>query len=240
MAKKFYQDTGNSTMALWTDPGAFVLAELVAKETLFAEIAALSDETRTFLAAGGLNQSFADLAAFDTLINDELEAARDRQDYFSYVKADQILDTFDHAWIVPEAVESFGPDELAGNVATNAIDGDNQTVWRSTTAAAQLTCRIRNTHKKRIDRIRLRHATATPIREQLAGINVRMARNLTKIDDAASLITTASPTWVAGWVEIPLPTKVLATYIKLDGYTSGHASQSQIRELQVRAIVREL
>ena len=234
---KEYEVIGGDTLRVVRTQVDLPNADDDARLAILLEIQADSDGARTEIAqAKGLT-----LAEYDTQLQDEIWDLRERIDYIDvHPTVSKSRTVVDGVWLRPEAVESFCGED-AGDPAVDSINGINSDFWRhSTNEAHEIVYRIRDSHPKKVSRIRFRYNSTEPAREQLDQMTVRAAKNLPKIDDPENELETALDiTWPTGqgstWVEVTLTKKKpKARYIKLTGFGSANANnQIQIREFEV-------
>lgn len=255
MAKLFYDtQDGGLTLVAYDDGQRLPREDLELQRDALLDVANLTDELRTLIAANGLPSiglpSFAGqadpLVAFDAYVDDELDRLFDILDYFDYEKdAPPIGNVVSADWFLPEAVEDFTDDngvDVIGNAidAVNGGDPDpndplNQTYWQSESSGLRVvTFRIRS-YSKRIEGIRLR-TNSGDARSQLQGLTVKCANVLGQLDDPENEMATGiNLDDAAGWFEINF-VKPKGRYVRLEASTSAHTSPDvlRIRSLQVR------
>lgn len=243
MAKLFYQlgGGGGTQLNVYDDPQVLIQGDLEDQLPSLQEIAALSDETRTFIASSGLAslglQPQNSLADFDDVVNDEIERLQDILDYFDYESKVENLTVRDGEWIVPVALESVSHEEV-GSEGILSIDGDNGTWWQSETSGTRtIVYRIQD-WRKTCEKIRLRISNSGEGRVQLQNVTIKASQNINLIDDPGNVIDTEIDFVWGGsnWMEHTFTNKKRAKYLKLEVATSLHsnADHVRIREIQVR------
>ena len=237
---RIYEDTAGDTMKKWADPEDFDFSDMAAAEIDLVGVRALSDSILIRIATGQFS-TVSSLSDFKKFLDAQIEELRDLQDYETYVKADAILDAFDHAWFLPIAVESFCGENI-GAEATLSIDGDNDTWWQHTVDEQHNIVYELRAHTKRIDRIRFRLGSTSNAREQLESLSVRVAKTVANLDDLGNEVLTnvnipTSP--LNDWVEVTFTSPHNGRFIKLADFQSANNFNTiRIREIQVRVITQ--
>lgn len=243
MAKRFYANVaGGVDLDLFIDPQAFNKTVDTDRLAVITELQGLSDDTRTVVA---ICAGAADLAAYDTALQDEEWEIRDRLDYYTlYANRTQNLTVRDGAWFSPDTVDSFCG-ETGANLVGNSIDGTNSTFWRHSVDERHSVIYKLRDYPKKVAKIRFRYNSTEPVTEQLSNLDVHAAKNLAKIDDAQNILETGiNISWPTGqgavWVEHTLAQKKnKARYIKLLFDTAHASNRSQIREFEVWVETRD-
>lgn len=214
----------------------------LARVSEIEEIEALSDTTRTRLAACA---GAVDLVAYDVQILDEKWEIQDRLDYYTlYSNRTQNLTVRDGAWFTPDSVDSFCG-ETGGDVVGQSIDGTNSTVWKHSVNERHSVVYLLRDYPKKVSRIRFRYNSTEPAVERLTNLDVHAAKNVANIDDAENILETGiNITWPTGqgstWVEHTLAQKkAKARYIKLVFDTAHSQNTAQVREFAVWVETRD-
>ena len=241
MAVRLYQDVaGGNDLNLFIDPQQFNKTIDTDRIAVITELQGLSDDARIQVA---LCEGSASLADYDTKLQTEEWAIRDRLDYYTlYANRVHNLTVRDGAWFSPDLVDSFCG-ETGGNVVGLSIDGINSTFWKHSVDETHVVVYKLRDYPKKIGKIRFRYGGSAAI-ERLENITVKAAKNVAKIDDAESILETGiNPTWPAGpsvWVEHTLALKKPnARYVKLEFETAHSSSTMQIREFEVWVETRD-
>lgn len=232
MAKLWYEPkSGGTELQANIDPLVFAQTVDTADLALNAEYQGLSDPIRLEIAVG---RGYTNLPDFDDYLQDEEWELLDRLDYYTYATESRSLTVANGAWFTPEAIEDVGG-ETDPDVAANSIDDDNQTFWRhNVNHLHTVTYRIRS-YPKKVGKIRFRHATSQPDREQLTNLTVKIAKHLAQIDNPEKVVADeVNPDWTSsGWVEVNVADNERARYIKLEFETVRADNFAQVREFDV-------
>ncbi len=192
------------------------------------EVLALSDDAYNAVGAHCLD--------FPTReeLQDQVDDAKDRLDYFSYEKRDHVLVVADGGWFTPIAVESVCGEE-AGHEAILSIDGQNNTYWEHTADEAHdIIWQLRD-YTKTIDKLEVRIGSSS--RNLLTGIDIYIANLVDGLDSPNNLVASGvdlvSPN---SWEEIDFVGRKTGQYIRFTGFGSQHAS-NEVRIQEIRAWV---
>lgn len=236
MAKRLYSEvTAGEELGIFDDPPIFNKTDDTAALADIVEIRGLAASIRTRLGAcGGFS-----LSEYDDYLEEQFEDLSERLDYYDYATTTKNITVLDGAWFSPDAVESFGGEDV-GNEATRSIDGMNNTFWRdSVNHQHHIIYQLRD-HTKKISKIRFRYGASESARERLNNMDVHSSKVIEKIDDEENILETGiNISWPTGagevWVEHTLATKKhSARYVKLviDDTDNG-SNHVQIREFEV-------
>lgn len=239
MAKLWYEPRASGAeLQAWNDPQVLTRTSIEDSLAGLQTFRQIAPEARTLLALGGvpgagIRGGWADLASFDSYLDDEIDRLADLLDVFDYDSRTESITVRDGANFSP-SIESVSSEEI-GFEGALAVDGDNASWWQTNTAPASIVVRVRD-HRKMITGVRLR-TTAGDLRAQLQGVAISVSGGVAAIDDPGNVIESGIDFTYAGdpWIEHTLASKKRGRYVKLDIGGSLHGSNAiRVRELEVR------
>jgi len=179
------------------------------------------------------------LDELDEQLEEETGALLDRLDWYDYLTKSVSYDAVEGDWFSPIEIQSVCG-EAGGNVAANAIDGNDATFWRHNLDHQHVIIFKLRDYPKKITKIRFRYDTSEPAEERLNDMDVHAARAIPKIDTPKNILETGiNIAWPTGagttWVEHTLAkAKPEARFVKLVINGTDHINnRAQIREFEV-------
>lgn len=236
MAKRLWEQlTAGTDIKLWIDPEPYNKTDDEDERDRLQTILDADVAVRTELSDC---IGYPDVVAFDLVTQDEINAIKDRLDYYDYVTTVVNLTVHEGAWFSPDSIESVLSEDV-GNEADKSIDGNTATFFRDSTNHQHVIVFKLRDYPKKVSKIRFYYGAGESARERLNNIDIHASRGLVNIDDAENILETGiNLTWTAGggvWVEHTLASKKnKARFIKLviDDTDNGN-NQCQIREFEV-------
>lgn len=231
---------GGTELAVSNNRLTYVKADDEARVAEIEAIQAASDTVRTESASRG-GQT---LQEYDDELEDEWAIIKDRIDYYNYPTRVENTTVANGDWYSPIAVNSECG-ESGPNVSENSIDLDDATVWRHVEDHRHSIVYELRAYPKVATKIRFRYNTTEPLNEQLANLDIHIAKALPRIDDAENIIATGvNIVWPTGqgttWVEYDLGDRFpKARWIKLVFDTAQAQNTGQIRDFQVWVSTRK-